>query len=311
MLARLSSVASTEHLRVGAAQFDLVDYPEDVARELIANAFAHRDWDAAGVIEVNHSPDELVISSPGGLLPTMHLDRLLRETAPRNRLLASEIARLHIAEGAGLGFDRVWRGLASLGKPPPRLAADTHFSVTVPGGQGDSSFVRYLHGPSFPSELAADLDVLLILSMLRNEKSVSAETVAGAIQRDVDTSRAVLRRMEESGLLTPTVRTARRASPTYQLAAEPKAALRRALAYRVGNSIDEDDAKLIRHLRRHRSITNEDVRDYLDCDVATARNRLTRMRNKGWIDFAPGSAKRGPAVTYVPTPTLDKVDLNQ
>lgn len=310
ILARLSSIASTEQLRVGAVQFGLVDYPEDVARELIANAFAHRDWDAAGVIEVNHSPDELLVSSPGGLLPTMHLDRLLRETAPRNRLLASEIARLHIAEGAGLGFDRVWRGLASLGKPPPRLAAGAHFTVTVPGGRGDSSFVRYLNGPSFPPAFAADLDVLLILSVLRTEKSVGAEAVAAAIQRDVETSKAVLQRMEQNGLLTPTARTARSASPRYRLAAKPKAALRQALTYRVGD-IDADDAKLVRHLRRHGSITNEDVRDYLDCDVATARNRLTRMRNKGWIEFAPGSAKRGPAVSYAATAKLDEAELDR
>jgi ATP-dependent DNA helicase RecG len=47
------------------------------------------------------------------------------------------------------------------------------------------------------------------------------------------------------------------------------------------------------------------VRDYLDCDIYTARNRLTRLRQRGWIDFAPDSPRRGPEVVYV---KLDKLD---
>ena len=86
--------------------------------------------------------------------------------------------------------------------------------------------------------------------------------------------------------------------------------MRGALTYRV-ETINSDDAKLIRHLRRHRRISNEDVRSYLDCDVATARNRLTRMRQKGWIEFAPDSSRRGPNVEYVATQAIDSVTVRQ
>jgi ATP-dependent DNA helicase RecG len=48
------------------------------------------------------------------------------------------------------------------------------------------------------------------------------------------------------------------------------------------------------------------VRDYLDCDVYTARNRLGRLRKKGWIDFAPDSVRRGPDVVYVKLDELDQ-----
>lgn len=113
--------------------------------------------------------------------------------------------------------------------------------------------------------------------------------------------------MHTAGLLEPTRSTAGRRRPTYRLSAATTAALRVALAYRTG-SIDVDDAKLLRHLERHRRIANEDVRTYLDCDVATARNRLTRLRQKGYIDFAPGGSKRGPAVEYVATAMVDRLD---
>jgi len=61
-------------------------------------------------------------------------------------------------------------------------------------------------------------------------------------------------------------------------------------------------------LKRHRRISNENVRDYLDCDVPTARNRLTRMRKLGWIDFAPDSPRRGPNVEYVALDAIDALE---
>jgi ATP-dependent DNA helicase RecG len=83
------------------------------------------------------------------------------------------------------------------------------------------------------------------------------------------------------------------------------AALRSALRYRT-ETIDGDDQKLIRHLRRNGRITNGDVRDYLDCDVFLARDRRARMRKRGWIEFLPGGPTRGADVVYVKTDRFDR-----
>jgi ATP-dependent DNA helicase RecG len=311
VLARLNALASTETIRVGAAEVELTDYPDDVARELLANAFAHRDWELPGVIEVTHSPDELVFSSPGNLLPGVHRDRLLRETAQRNRLLAREIARLRIAEGAGLGFDRVWRNLASQGKEPPVVEPGAQLRVVVPGGQGDKSFARFLNGTAFPadSRLASDLDILLILSALRHRRTINAPRMAPALQVDAAAAARALARAAEAGLIEATKRTAGRSSPDYRLTPASTAGMRNALTYRT-TTIDSEELKLVRHLKRHGRISNEDVRSYLDCDVPTARNRLTALRRKNWIAFAPDSPKRGPHVEYVKTPLLDSLDID-
>ena len=307
----MSALASAETIRVLGTEITLIDYPvEDVVRELVANAFAHRDWERPGIIEIRHSPDELVIVSPGGLLPTLHADRLLRETAQRNHTIAREISRLRLAEGAGLGFDRVWRALAALGKQPPTISPEPAFTVTVPGGQGDRTFARFLRGPAFPApRMAEDLDVLLVLSVLRRRATVRAPQIAGFLQRDAEATQRALARMQDAALIEPTAGTKRYQFPSYRLTAPVRAALRSALGYRV-DSIDSDDGKLVRHLKRHGRISNEDVRNYLDCDVATARNRLTRMRKKGWIDFAPDSPKRGPSVEYVATAAIDDIETS-
>ena len=309
VLARIAGVARQDAFRVGAAEIRLVDYEQDVVRELLANALAHRDWEQPGIIGIEHSPDELTISSPGDLLPTLHPDRLLRESAQRNRVLSREITRLRIAEGAGMGFDRVYRALAAAGKEPPRIETGPRFAVVVPGGSGDRTFARFLASPEFPEpRLAADLDLLLTLSALRRRRSVTALTIAPVLQRDEESAAEILDRMHRAGLLEPTRSSAGRRRPSYQLSAVTLAALRSALSYRTG-AIDADDAKLLRHLKRHRRIANEDVRNYLDCDVPTARNRLTRLRQKGFITFAPDGPRRGPRVEYVATDKIDTLEL--
>ncbi|WP_272476372.1 RNA-binding domain-containing protein [Baekduia alba] len=308
ILARLAGVTQTDAFRVGSAEVRLIDFEPDVVRELVANAFAHRDWEQPGMVDIGHSPDALVVASPGDLLPTLHADRLLRESAQRNRVLSREVTRLRIAEGAGMGFDRVYRSLAAAGKEPPRIHVGPRFTVVVPGGQGDRAFARFLRSEEFPEpRLAGDLDVLLTLSILRARSSITAATVGPSIQRDPDFADDVLRRMHTAGLIEPTRSTAARRRPSYRLSAKTAAALRPALSYRIG-TIDMDDAKLLRHLKRHRRIANEDVRNYLECDVATARNRLTRLRNRGYIKIDPDGPKRGPLVEYVATEKVDGIE---
>lgn len=63
-----------------------------------------------------------------------------------------------------------------------------------------------------------------------------------------------------------------------------------------------DPSRLLRSNAARNSLL---TRDYLDCDIYTARNRLTRLRQKGLIDFAPDSPRRGPDAVYV---KLDKLD---
>lgn len=303
LLDRLSVLQRTETVRAGAEQLELVDYPSDALRELLANAFAHRDWEAAGIVEVLHSPEELTISSPGGLLPTLDPSRLLRATAARNSLLTREMARLRLAEQAGMGFDRVYRELARIGKPPPDLVDGPRFTVTLLGGSGDATLARFV-ASKFDGELRNDVDVLLLLAHLRHHRTVGASGAAPLLQRTAGETQRVLERLETADVVEATRGTARRALPSYRLTPRAAAGLRTALSYRT-ETVDSDDRKLIRHLKRNGRITNADVRDYLDCDTYTARNRLTRLRQKGWIDFAPDSPRRGPDVVYV---KLDKLD---
>jgi hypothetical protein len=92
---------------------------------------------------------------------------------------------------------------------------------------------------------------------------VNAERAAPLVQRAIPEVQRVLARACDAGVLEPTRGTARRQHPSYRLSSAAAAALRTALRYRT-ETIDGDDRKLIRHLRRNGRITNADVRDHLD-----------------------------------------------
>ncbi|MGH3680467.1 MAG: DNA glycosylase AlkZ-like family protein, partial [Natronosporangium sp.] len=200
--------------------------------------------------------------------------------------------------------------LAQVGKEPPILEDGPRFRVTLAGGRGDEAFARYINGASFPAELSGDLDILMVLTALRHSKRVAASDLTGRLQRNPGDVERVLRRMHAANLVHPTTRGTRGGQhPEYTLTAEAVAGMRASISYRLA-TVDADEQKLIRHLRRHGRITNEDVRGYLDCDAATARNRLTSLRRRGLIDFAPDSPRRGPHVIYARTAALDGAGPN-
>jgi len=83
----------------GGVQLQLSDYPRDAVRELVVNAFLHRSYETNGTVEVEHSPERLVVASPGGLVAGVTpSDILTVAPTPRNRLLAEVVATLQVAE---------------------------------------------------------------------------------------------------------------------------------------------------------------------------------------------------------------------
>ncbi len=83
-------------------------YPVIALRELAANILIHQDFTIKGsgpMIEI--FDDRIVFTSPGKLLPSKTIDRLIRTTPEsRNEVLASAFRRYHICEERGSGFEK-------------------------------------------------------------------------------------------------------------------------------------------------------------------------------------------------------------
>lgn len=168
----------------GGVQLQLHDYPDEAVRELLVNALVHRDYEIEGTTEVDHSPERLIVSSPGGLVYGVTPANILTHpSTPRNRLLLETLATLHVAERTGQGIDRVYREMLRVGKPPPNFADHgTRVETHLAGGTGNDTFVRYLSN-DVPDGLSLDWDVLLALDMWRTQRTLTAEQLASPIQR--------------------------------------------------------------------------------------------------------------------------------
>lgn len=284
----------------GGVQLRLTDYPPSAVRELVVNALIHRSFEVPGTVDIEHSPERLVVSSPGGLVAGVTPTNILTHpSTPRHRLLAEVVSRCQLAERTGQGIDRAYREMLRAGKPPP-LIEDVGELVraSLSGGIGNDAFIRFVR--DLPPELGGDVDVLICLSILRDATSLDASRLAESIQRSPLEAQEVLARLadDDAGLLEPTRRTIRKPFPSYRLRNRPLAELSRAVSYRR-RAPDEIDAKVVEHVEEYGVVTNKTLQRLFDINVYAARNMLADLRDRDVLRKI-GDARGGTGVKYGP-----------
>lgn len=116
----------------GAYMFDIPFFNEEVIREVINNAFAHRDYRLASEIVIKQYPTKLSVISPGGFPIGVTLENILTvSSTPRNRLLADVLAATGIVERYGQGMDVIFRLTLSEGKQTPDYSKTNDYQVTA------------------------------------------------------------------------------------------------------------------------------------------------------------------------------------
>jgi len=285
----------------GGVQLQLYDYPASAVRELVVNAMVHRDYEAEGSVEVEHSPERLVVSNPGGLVFGVTPQNILTHpSTPRNRLLLEVVTSLQVAERTGQGVDRVYREMLRAGKPPPVYRDDgARVEVTMPGGTGNEPFTRFV-STELDRALAADLEILLALDHLRYQRTLTAEELAPRIQRAPAEAQATLERMAHAGLIEPSRRTARRPFPSYSLTPQALSGLGRSVTYHRRTTAGID-LKVVEHVREYGFVTNQTLRRLFDLNVFPARDLLRDLQARGILRKLDDKTA-GPGVRYGPGP---------
>ena len=116
----------------GAYMFDIPFFNEEVIREVVNNAFAHRDYRLQSEIVIKQYPTKLAIISPGGFPMGVTLDNILTvSSTPRNRLLADVLALTGIVERSGQGMDVIFRLTLSEGKIKPDYKKTDDYQVVA------------------------------------------------------------------------------------------------------------------------------------------------------------------------------------
>lgn len=257
-------------------------------------------------VDVEHSPDSLAVTSPGGLVFGITPENILTHTStPRNRLLLETVTALQVEKRTGQGIDRAYRELLRTGEVPPTFSDDGYqVRILVQGGTGNDTFARFV--ADLAPELGGDVDVLLALSHLRDARNIDAGRLAAIAQRSTSEAQGVLERLAHTRLVGPTARTAARALPTYVLTSPTLASLGRAVPYHVRRA-DETDLKVADHIREYGHVTNQTLRRMFDVDVAGARDLLRALQQRGVI-VKLGQGRGGPGIRYGRGPKMPAGD---
>lgn len=110
------------------------DYPSDAVRELIVNAYAHRDWTRQRQVEVTVYSDRMEVFSPGALPRDMTVEKIKSgERTPRNNKICNILTSYGYIEERGRGIRRtVIRLMQEENNNEPSFdATEDHFRVTL------------------------------------------------------------------------------------------------------------------------------------------------------------------------------------
>ena len=252
-------------------------------REALANALIHRDYHSRHAVYVRLNDDELTISNPGGLVEGVTLQNLLTtEPRPRNPALADAMKRIGIVERSGRGVDKIYRGLLRFGRPMPDYRRSDEHQVVVQLATlpADKAFLQLVVTQE-KDDAILPIDSLIALAALREQKRLTAATLATRIQRDEHQARRTLERLLESGL----VRAYGGRDRSYTLSAELYRAEGKSVAYtrQAGFSHLQHEQMVLAHLQHHGRIERKDVMDLCYLSQDQAYTLLKRLVTEGKI----------------------------
>ena len=113
------------------------DYPTEVIRELLVNAFAHRDWTRPGDVQLTVFADRLEVHSPGSLPNGITVEKAKEGLrVPRNPNIVNILRDYDFMEHRGMGIRRKVIPLtrAQNGTDPEFDATEDYFRVTLRKG---------------------------------------------------------------------------------------------------------------------------------------------------------------------------------
>jgi ATP-dependent DNA helicase RecG len=116
----------------GAYIFDLYDFNEEVIREVILNAIAHRDYTITSETVIKQYPNKITIANPGGFPKGVTIENILTvSSTPRSRLMTEILEKTGLVERSGQGVDKIFSITLSEGKAEPDYTNSDMFQVSL------------------------------------------------------------------------------------------------------------------------------------------------------------------------------------
>lgn len=152
--------------------FEMPLFNEEVIREALNNAIAHRDYRRQSETVIKQYPLKMSIVSTGGFPHGVSIDNLLTvPSTPRNRLLADVLSKTGLVERSGQGIDRIFLYTLSEGKPDPDYSQSDDFTVnlTLSAEIEDKAFALFIRTvqDSLPDDNKLSVFDILTLNDIR------------------------------------------------------------------------------------------------------------------------------------------------
>lgn len=156
--------------------FNIPYFNEEVIREAVNNAIAHRDYRRTSETVIKQFSQKMIIMNTGGFPLGVTIENLLRvQSTPRNRLLADVLAKTGIVERSGQGVDKIYKNTLSEGKDEPDYShsdpfrVELHLSAVIK----DKAFALFLDSEQrdLPEEEKLSVFEVIALNYIREGKS--------------------------------------------------------------------------------------------------------------------------------------------
>ncbi len=176
-------------VRKGPYIFDIPFFNEDVIREIVNNAFSHRDYRFGSEIVIKQYPLKFTIINGGGFPHGVSVNNLLTTPSmPRNRLIADVLSKTGIVERSGQGVDKIFLCTLSEGKPAPDYSKTDEFNVTatISATVKDTGFALYVQGiqDGLPDDKKLTVfDVLALCEIRDGAKRPSDKEIALKLEK--------------------------------------------------------------------------------------------------------------------------------
>lgn len=170
--------------------FDIPYFNEEVIREAVNNAIAHRDYRRNSETVIKQYPQKLVITNAGGFPVGVTIENLLTvPSTPRNRLLADVLSKTGIVERSGQGIDKIFKNTLSEGKRQPDYSQSDNFHVelALSAAITNKTFAMFIDTEQqrLPEEQKLSVFEIMALSSILEGKGneVKKETIQSLLER--------------------------------------------------------------------------------------------------------------------------------
>jgi ATP-dependent DNA helicase RecG len=157
----------------GSYIFNVPYFNEEVIRESINNAVAHRDYRRQSETVIKLYPQQMTIVNAGGFPHGVTIENILTvPSTPRNRLLADVLAKTGIVERSGQGVDKIFYDTLSEGKKEPDYSKsdDFHVELTLSSVMHDQGFAIFIDSvqKGLPDEQKLSVHEIMTLVKIRD-----------------------------------------------------------------------------------------------------------------------------------------------